>query len=681
MALANVIYPADGILEDYLITFGYLSQDNVEVYVDNVLTSDGSSLYSATFQDATTVRVTAISGGTPVPAGSSVVLQRNTPTNSASVVFADGAVVRATALNKNTNQMLFIAQEVKDESSSRLATNNSGNYDAQNNRIINVADPVDNTDAVNKQFISTNLPNINTVAGIATDVTGVAAIASDVTAVQTNASNVTTVAGINADVTLVAGVVNSVPTVAGIDTDVTAVAVIASDVTTVAGINTNVTTVAGMQANVASVVADEVDIGIVAGLSTEVTALGPVASGISTLSPIVADVTATASNATDISTVAGLSTEVAALGPISSDISTVAGIQAAVVNVAGQQANVTTVAGIDTDVTTLAAVAADITAAAGISSDITAVAAQVTDVQAVAADLLEATSEIDTVANAIVNIDAVGGDITNVNTVANNLTSVNAFANQYVISATAPTGVEGMLWFDTTTDTMKVYGDSGFANAGSSVNGIDNSVSYTVGVGGQSIFTATYDAGYISVFVNGIRLDDADFTASNGTSVTLNDAAVENDIVAIQAFGTFSLVNAQSNDLTDVDISGGTSGDLVVIDGSGGMTTQTPPTPIATVSELTDVDTSGGSTGDFLVLDGTGAVTTQAPAAPETDPSFTTVTATGAVEGGSVVVGGFTLSVDGSGNLIFTTGGTNVAKLETTGDLTVIGNLTAYGTI
>jgi len=35
-----------------------------------------------------------------------------------------------------------------------------------NKRIINVADPVDNNDAVNKGFISTNLPNINTVAGI-----------------------------------------------------------------------------------------------------------------------------------------------------------------------------------------------------------------------------------------------------------------------------------------------------------------------------------------------------------------------------------------------------------------------------------------------------------------------------------------------------------------------------------
>jgi hypothetical protein len=42
---------------------------------------------------------------------------------------------------------------------------------SQNKIIKNVADPVNNTDAVNKQFISTNLPNITTVAGISSDVT------------------------------------------------------------------------------------------------------------------------------------------------------------------------------------------------------------------------------------------------------------------------------------------------------------------------------------------------------------------------------------------------------------------------------------------------------------------------------------------------------------------------------
>ena len=51
----------------------------------------------------------------------------------------------------------------------------------------------------------------------------------------------------------------------------------------------------------------------------------------------------------------------------------------------------------------------------------------------------------------------------------------------------------------------------------------------------------SYTVGQIDVFLNGSRLAPADFTATNGTSVVLASGAVANDIVQINAFGSFSV--------------------------------------------------------------------------------------------------------------------------------------------
>tara|TARA_R110000737_G_scaffold258460_1_gene267059 strand:- start:2216 stop:4417 length:2202 start_codon:yes stop_codon:yes gene_type:complete len=220
--------------------------------------------------------------------------------------------------------------------------------------------------------------------------------------------------------------------------------------------------------------------------------------------------------------------------------------------VATNIANVNTVAGIDANVTTVAGIASDVTAAATNAANITAVAAEVAKVVAVANDLAEATSEIDVVAASIANVDLVGGSIASVNEVASNLGSVTAFGEQYRVSATAPTTSldAGDLWFDTTTSTMKVYSGSGFVNAGSSVNGIDNSVEYTA-TAGQTTFAATYDTGYLVVYLNGLRLDAADYTATDGANVVLDTGATVGDSVYIQAFGTFELADVYTKVASD----------------------------------------------------------------------------------------------------------------------------------
>jgi hypothetical protein len=65
--------------------------------------------------------------------------------------------------------------------------------------------------------------------------------------------------------------------------------------------------------------------------------------------------------------------------------------------------------------------------------------------------------------------------------------------------------------------------------------GVTNAPAYTTSTqtatAGQTTFTVSYIVGYIQVFLNGVRLSDADFTATNGTSVVLGAGAVVGDVL------------------------------------------------------------------------------------------------------------------------------------------------------
>jgi len=63
---------------------------------------------------------------------------------------------------------------------------------------------------------------------------------------------------------------------------------------------------------------------------------------------------------------------------------------------------------------------------------------------------------------------------------------------------------------------------------------------------GQTVFNANggYTVGYLDVFLNGSKLTTTDFTATNGSSITLTEAAQVGDIVRLEALGTFQAANA-----------------------------------------------------------------------------------------------------------------------------------------
>jgi len=55
--------------------------------------------------------------------------------------------------------------------------------------------------------------------------------------------------------------------------------------------------------------------------------------------------------------------------------------------------------------------------------------------------------------------------------------------------------------------------------------------------------TISYSVGYLDVYLNGSRLDTTEFTATNGTTVTLGTGASANDVVELVAFTNVSLTN------------------------------------------------------------------------------------------------------------------------------------------
>ena len=87
----------------------------------------------------------------------------------------------------------------------------------------------------------------------------------------------------------------------------------------------------------------------------------------------------------------------------------------------------------------------------------------------------------------------------------------------------------------------------------------------------QTLFSFVYNVNFLDVFVNGVKLSSGEFTASNGTTITLSEGAFANDTVEFVSYSTVGAGTGQVsslNDLTDVTLSGITTGQLLTYNGS-----------------------------------------------------------------------------------------------------------------
>jgi hypothetical protein len=173
---------------------------------------------------------------------------------------------------------------------------------------------------------------------------------------------------------------------------------------------------------------------------------------------------------------------------------------------------------------------------------------------------------VDIVGDNIADISAVAAIAADVTVAATNVADITNFSDVYQgAKASAPSLrndssalVVGDLYFNTTDDQMKVYDGAAWGSVGSTVNGTSERFEYTA-TNGQTIFTGTddegntlaYDPGFIDVYLNGIRLDSSDFTATSGDSIVLAAGTALNDELNVVAYGNFELADVYTKAAAD----------------------------------------------------------------------------------------------------------------------------------
>lgn len=81
--------------------------------------------------------------------------------------------------------------------------------------------------------------------------------------------------------------------------------------------------------------------------------------------------------------------------------------------------------------------------------------------------------------------------------------------------------------------------------ASSVLNTAYRTVTELTATAGQTTFTpASYTAGFINVYRNGVLLGSADYTATNGTTVVLGTACIAGELIAVESFYVSSVLNA-----------------------------------------------------------------------------------------------------------------------------------------
>jgi hypothetical protein len=239
----------------------------------------------------------------------------------------------------------------------------------------------------------------------------------------------------------------------------------------------------------------------------------------------------------------------------------------------------------------------------------------------------------------------------------------------------------GALYFNTTDGVMKVYTASGWI-AASSASVATLATFEFVATSGQTVFSGndangvslSYVAPAIIVTLNGVRLRPGDdYTATNGTSLTLVSAAALNDELVVDAFGAFLIASIDGANIQDsttniskLNASGTRSSSTFLAGDNSFKTVSVTPTAVS--------DQANSSTGYFDLPSGT---TAQRPGSP-TGGMIRHNTNTGLVEfydtansawtgiGAFTALGGNTVSeVSGSKYHIFTSSGSFIVTQGT----------------
>ena len=499
MANSFVRYTGDNSTTSYSIPFSYRATGDLTVTLSGVATT-AFSLNSAG---------TTLTFNSAPAQDAAIEIRRRTSQTTKLVDYASGSVLTESDLDTDSDQAFFMSQEAIDDAGDVIKLSNTDfQWDAQNKKLTNVADPTAAQHAATKNYLE------NTWLS-ATDKATLNNVNSNISAINTVNSNISAITTTNSNATNINTVATNIGSVNTVATDITKVIAVAND------------------------------------LAEAVSEIETVADD---LNESTSEIDVVSNNIANVNTVGGAIT----------NINTVAGANSNITTLAGINANITTVAGISSDVSSVAGISSAISAVNSNSSNINAVNSNSSNINTVAglssaiSTVNSNSTNINTVAGANSNITSVAGGLTNINTVATNIASVNNFAEQYRISSSAPTSSlnVGDLYFDTTANELKVYKSSGWAAAGSTVNGTSQRFNY-IATAGQTTFTGAdtagntlaYDAGFADVYLNGVRLSASDVTITSGTSVVISAATV-GDILDVVAYGTFNVASIDASNIS-----------------------------------------------------------------------------------------------------------------------------------
>ena len=160
------------------------------------------------------------------------------------------------------------------------------------------------------------------------------------------------------------------------------------------------------------------------------------------------------------------------------------------------------------------------------------------------------------------------------NLVSENNIFVDITNDRVGIGSTQPTSTLNVAGIVSATS---FYGDgsnlSGISGGGGSSS--TRTVNRYVATQNQTLFppsgTISYSVGYLDVYLNGSRLDTTEFTASNGTTVTLGTGASANDVVELVAFTNVGITSVTILDDTTPQLGGNLDLNSKDITGTGNI--------------------------------------------------------------------------------------------------------------
>ena len=528
MALTQTQYTGNGSTVLYNFTFPYLTATDVKVKINGV--TQATTEYS--FANATTVQM-----NTAPANGATVLIFRDTNNDNKRATFYPGSAIKAEDLNENIDQILYVAQEVDNNAMSTIGEDAmQGNLDLGNNKIVNVANPINGTDGVNKTTLEATISS-NVLAGTdlaKTTSNNQVTINHDVAGANTTINNSN--GNVLQDITVSAqGHVTSAGSVDldtryYTETELDAGALdplyfrqdssetIASGQTWSAS-DTYVATTAAIDARIIDLVDEVGGFDIVndeqsfpdtnPGGTTGQAAVLSIKAATTDLVPSGTTVTITNGNLANNATI------------------TINNVPSTIAQGFGFLVESTTTLHTYTfhrlvpKATEVTTVASNATAVANVGNNIPAINTANSN-----------STNISTVASNIGNVNTVGTNIADVNTVATNIADVNNYADTYQVASSDPStrpdgsGLqEGDLYFNTTSDELKVYNGSAWQGGVTATGNLAGLGSNTFN-GNQNIsgaVTATSFTGDGANLTN-LPVDLTNLSATNLTSGTVPDA-------------------------------------------------------------------------------------------------------------------------------------------------------------